>query len=129
MNKKSLNRVILIGRIGLTPEKSFTQSGLSISTFSLATNEILKNAEGTKIEHTEWHNIVSIGKQSNFVSEFLKKGQLVSIEGRLRTKKWKDKNKINHYKTEVITDSITPLEWKDDAVNSSTSIDNTTFEK
>mgnify|MGYP000872380508 CR=1 FL=1 len=114
MQKRSVNKVIIVGRVGLNPERKYTTSGLSIANYSIATNETKSSEDGFKTDHTEWHNIVSIGKQADFVTEYLKKGQLVCIEGKLRTKKWEDKNKILHYRTEIITDSITPLEWKKD---------------
>ncbi|MAJ45499.1 MAG: hypothetical protein CMF96_12260 [Candidatus Marinimicrobia bacterium] len=110
MQKRSINKVILIGRVGQPPEGKYTPSGIAIANYSIATNETITKSDGSKIAHTEWHNIVSIGKQANFVTEFIKKGQLVSIEGRLRTNKWNDKNKITHYKTEILSDSIIPLE-------------------
>lgn len=114
MQKRSINKVILVGRIGQSPEGKYTPSGVSIANYSLATNETKTNSDGNKIDHTEWHNIVSIGKQADFVTAYIKKGQLVSIEGKLRTNKWEDKNKVTHYKTEILSDSITPLEWKED---------------
>ena len=115
MNKRSINKVILVGRIGSNPEGKYTPSGISIANYSIATNETKANSEGNKTDHTEWHNIVSIGKQADFITEYVKKGQLICIEGKLRTNKWEDKNKVTHYKTEILTDSVTPLEWKDDS--------------
>ena len=115
MNKRSINKVILVGRIGSNPEGKYTPSGISIANYSIATNEIKANSDGNKTDHTEWHNIVSIGKQADFITEYVKKGQLICIEGKLRTNKWEDKNKVTHYKTEILTDSVTPLEWKDDS--------------
>ena len=116
MQKRSINKVFLIGRIGQTPERKYTPSGISIINYSLATNETKINTEGNKIEHTEWHNIISIGKQADFVAEYIKKGQLVCIEGKLKTNKWQDKKNITHYKTEIVSETITPLEWKEDNI-------------
>lgn len=115
MQKMSVNKVILVGRVGLNPEGKYTPSGISIANYSIATNETKANSDGNKTEHTEWHNIVSIGKQADFVTEYIKKGQLICVEGKLRTQKWEDKNKVTHYKTEILADSVTPLEWKDDS--------------
>ena len=115
MQKMSVNKVILVGRVGLNPEGKYTPSGISIANYSIATNETKANSDGNKTEHTEWHNIVSIGKQADFVTEFIKKGQLICVEGKLRTQKWEDKNKVIHYKTEILADSVTPLEWKDES--------------
>ena len=114
MQKRSVNRVILVGRVGQSPEGRFTPSGLSVVNYSIATNETKLNSDGNKTEHTEWHNIVSLGKQADFVSEYVKKGQLICIEGKLRTQKWEDKNKVTHYKTEIVSDTVTPLEWRSD---------------
>ena len=114
MQKMSINRVILVGRVGAMPSTRVSKSGISIASFSLATNEIIKKTTDQKIEHTEWHNIITIGNQADFVSEYIKKGQLISIEGRLRTSKWENNDNITRYKTEVYADSITPLEWRND---------------
>ena len=115
MQKMSVNKVILVGRVGLNPEGKYTPSGISIANYSIATNETKANFDGNKTEHTEWHNIVSIGRQADFVTEYIKKGQLICVEGKLRTQKWEDKNKVTHYKTEILADSVTPLEWKDES--------------
>ena len=114
MQKRSVNRVILVGRIGQSPEGRYTPSGLSVVNYSIATNETKSNSDGNKTDNTEWHNIVSLGKQADFVSEYVKKGQLICIEGKLRTQKWEDKNKVTHYKTEIVSDTVTPLEWRSD---------------
>ena len=115
MQKRSVNKVIIVGRVGSNPEGKYTPSGISIANYSIATNETKSSSDGTKTDHTEWHNIVSIGKQADFVTEYLKKGQLICIEGKLRTQKWEDKNKVTHYKTEILADSVTPLEWRDES--------------
>ena len=114
MQKRSVNRVIIVGRVGQSPEGRFTPSGLSVVNYSIATNETKSNSDNNKTDHTEWHNIVSLGKQADFVSEYVKKGQLICIEGKLRTQKWEDKNKVTHYKTEIVSDTVTPLEWRSD---------------
>ena len=114
MQKRSVNKVILVGRVGLNPEGKYTATGLSIANYSIATNETKSSQNGNKTDHTEWHNIVSLGKQADFISEYVKKGQLICIEGKLRTQKWEDKNKVTHYKTEIVSDTVTPLEWRPD---------------
>ena len=120
MSKNSINRVILVGHVGQDPELKFTTSGHSISTFSLATNEVWIDAEKNKKEHTEWHNIVAWDKLSDFANQYLKKGQLVFIEGKLRTRSWEDKNKNTRFKTEIVCQQITPLEWKKSEENKKT---------
>ena len=112
MQKSSVNKVILVGHIGNKPEGRYTSSGTSTATFSLATNESWIDNDKEKKEHTEWHNIVTWNKLADFATEYLQKGQLIYIEGKLQTRKYKDKDDIQHWKTEVISNVITPLEWK-----------------
>lgn len=86
----TVNRVILIGRLGKDPEIKYTPSGMAMATFSLATDENRKDSEGKRQTQTEWHNIVLWGKQAEIAGEFLKKGKLVYLEGRLQTRTWED---------------------------------------
>ena len=112
MQKSSVNKVILVGHIGNKPEGRYTPSGTSTASFSLATNESWIDNDKEKKEHTEWHNIVAWNKLADFATEYLQKGQLIYIEGKLQTRTYKDKDDIQHWKTEVISNVITPLEWK-----------------
>jgi len=112
ISKNSINRVILVGHVGQKPEQKFTTSGHAISTFSLATNEFWIDVDKNKKEHTEWHNIVVWNKLADFVKEYVVKGQLVYVEGRIHTQSWVDKNNIRQNRKEIICDSVTPLEWK-----------------
>ena len=109
INKKSINKVILVGHVGKDPGVRFTKEGRLIASFSLATHEIKKESR----EHTEWHNIVAWGKMGEFVEQYIKKGQLVCVEGALRTRKWEDKEGGSRSITEVFTSNIIPLEWKE----------------
>ena len=112
MQKSSVNKVILVGHIGNKPEGRYTPSGTSTATFSLATNESWIDSNKEKKEHTEWHNIVAWNKLADFTTEYLQKGQLIYIEGKLQTRTYKDKNDVQHWKTEIVSNVITPLEWK-----------------
>ena len=112
MQKSSVNKVILVGHIGNKPEGRYTPSGTSTVTFSIATNEAWINNEQEKKDHTEWHNIVAWNKLADFSTEYLQKGQLIYLEGKLQTRTYKDKDNIQHWKTEVVASIITPLEWK-----------------
>ena len=94
MSKNSINRVILVGHVGQDPELKFTTSGNSVTTFSLATNEVWADAENNKKEHTEWHNVVVWNKLADFATDYLDKGQLVYIEGKLQTRSYNDKDGI-----------------------------------
>ena len=112
MQKSSVNKVILVGHIGNKPEGRYTPSGTSTASFSLATNESWLDNEKEKKERTEWHNIVAWNKLADFATEYLQKGQLIYIEGKLQTRTYKDKDDVQHWKTEVVANVITPLEWK-----------------
>ena len=95
-----VNKVILVGRLGKDPEIRYTPSGTAIATFSIATNHSQKS-EGEWVEKTEWHNILTFGKQAEFVGEYLLKGRQVFIEGRLQTNSWEDQQGVKKYKTEI----------------------------
>ena len=112
MQKSSVNKVILVGHIGNKPEGRYTPSGTSTASFSLATNESWINSENEKQERTEWHNIIAWNKLADFTTEYLQKGQLIYIEGRMQTRTYKDKEDIQRRVTEIVSTAITPLEWK-----------------
>jgi len=112
MQKSSVNKVILVGHIGNKPEGRYTPSGTSTASFSLATNESWIDSENKKHERTEWHNIIAWNKLADFATEYLQKGQLIYIEGRIQTRTYKDKEEIQRRISEVVTTAITPLEWK-----------------
>ena len=122
MQKSSVNKVILVGHIGNKPEGRYTSSGTSTATFSLATNESWIDNDKEKKEHTEWHNIVAWNKLADFATEYLQKGQLIYIEGKLQTRTYKDKDNVQHWKTEVVANVITPLEWKTGEKNENGSV-------
>lgn len=114
MQKNSLNRVILIGHLGGNPEGRYTQQGRATASLTLATNESWTSKEGKAIKHTEWHRLVAWGQLAEFSVGCLYKGQLINAEGRLRTRKWEDKEGLTHQTTEILCSSIVPLEWKKD---------------
>ena len=107
----SFNRVILIGRLGGNPELRYIpQTDRAVANFSLATNERIFNPNTTESDvRTEWHRIVSWGKQAEFCEKYLSKGKQVLIEGRLRTEKWQDRDGNQRYTTKVHAQSITLL--------------------
>ena len=112
MQKSSVNKVILVGHIGNKPEGRYTPSGVSTANFSLATNESWIDSENQKQERTEWHNIIAWNKLADFATEYLQKGQLIYIEGRLQTHTYKDKEDIQRRVTDIVSTTLTPLEWK-----------------
>ncbi len=98
----SVNKVILIGRLGRDPEVRYTPSGKAVANFSIATSEQWTNKEGTKTEQTEWHRIVAWGRTGEICGEYLKKGSMVYIEGKLQTRSWEDREGVKKYTTEVV---------------------------
>jgi len=109
MQKGSLNKAQLIGHLGADPESRFTTSGSAVANLTIATNESWRSAEGDTKEKTEWHRVVIFGKMAETAAEYMKKGQLVYIEGRLQTRSWEDKDNVKRYTTEVLCDSFTML--------------------
>jgi single-strand DNA-binding protein len=103
----SVNKVILLGRLGKDPETRTTPNGTVVTRFSLATSERRKDASGNWGEHTEWHNVVTFGKTAENVQKFLKKGREVFIEGKISTNKWQDKEGKDRYTTEIIAAGVT----------------------
>ncbi len=109
----SLNKVQLIGNLGSDPEVRTFPDGARIATVSLATYERWKDREsGETKERTEWHNIVFGGPVVETVTQYLHKGSTVYVEGRLRTRKWQDKDKQDRYTTEVVARSFRFLDKK-----------------
>ncbi|MBI3535289.1 MAG: single-stranded DNA-binding protein [Deltaproteobacteria bacterium] len=103
----SVNKVILVGRLGQNPEVRFTPSGAAVANFSIATNEIWNDkATGQKQERTEWHRIVVWGKLAELCQQYLTKGKQAYVEGRLQTKQWKDKDGQTRYTTEINAQSV-----------------------
>ena len=112
MQKSSVNKVILVGHIGNKPEGRYTSNGISTASFSLATNESWIDLDNKRQERTEWHNIIAWNKLADFSVEYLVKGQLVYLEGRIQSRSYTDKDNINRRVTDIILTFITPLAWK-----------------
>jgi single-strand DNA-binding protein len=104
-----VNKVILVGRIGRAPEVQYTPSGAAVAKFSVATSETWKDKQGAKQERTEWHNVVAWNKLGEIVGEYVTKGMLVYIEGKLSTRTWEDKNGGKRQTTEIVADTIKML--------------------
>ena len=96
-----INKVILIGRLGADPEIRYTPSGAEVANFRIATSEVWTNKEGGKEERTEWHRIVAWRGLAKICGEYLSKGKLVYIEGRLRTRSWEDREGNKRSTTEI----------------------------
>src|SRR5690242_17355915 len=102
----SVNKVILVGRLGQNPEVRYTPSGAAVANFSVATNESWMDKAGQKQERTEWHKVVVWGKTAENCGQFLAKGRQVYIEGRLQTRQWQDKDNQTKYTTEVQAQTV-----------------------
>jgi len=111
----SVNKVILVGRLGKDPEIRSTPSGTSVAKFSLATDDRYTDKAGEKQERTEWHNIVAWGKLAEICGQYLRKGKLIYIEGSIRTDTWDDKETgQKRYRTEIIANQMQMLDRKGD---------------
>jgi single-strand DNA-binding protein len=111
----TVNKVILIGRLGKDPEIRSTPSGTSVAKFSIATDERWTDKSGEKQERTEWHNIVAWGKLAEICGQYLRKGKLVYIDGSIRTESWDDKESgQKKYKTTIVADTMQMLDKKGD---------------
>lgn len=104
-----LNKVMVIGYLGRDPEMRFTPSGKSVTNFSVACNRSWKNAEGEKITETEWFNVLAWGSLAETSKQFLKKGSLVYVEGRLQSRSWQDKEGRPHKSVEIVAQDIIAL--------------------
>lgn len=105
----SVNKVILIGNLGTDPEVRHLESGAAVAQFRLATNEFYKDKQGNRVERTEWHNIVAWRGLAEMVEKYVKKGQSIYVEGKIRTRQYQDKDQQTRYVTEIVADEITML--------------------
>lgn len=102
----SVNKVILLGRLGQDPELKYTPSGTAVCNFSLATTESWSDKSGQKQERTEWHRIVVWGKLAELCNQYLSKGRQAFVEGALQTRSWDDKQGQKRYTTEINAKTI-----------------------
>lgn len=96
-----MNHVALVGYVGADPTVNAGRNGHEITTFSLAITEKFKNKDGSMIERTDWHKIVCFGYTAKYVSDYIRKGDLVSVEGKLKNNNYTDKNGTKHFETQV----------------------------
>jgi single-strand DNA-binding protein len=103
----SINKVILIGNLGRDPEVRYTPSGAAVCNVSVATTRNWKDkSSGDKVEETEWHRVVFYDRLAEIAGEYLKKGRPVYVEGRLKTRKWQDKDGKDNYTTEIVAEQM-----------------------
>jgi len=105
----SVNKVILVGRLGRDPETRYTGSGQAVGNFSVATDETYKDRNGERQKRTEWHKIVVWGKQAEIAQQYLKKGSLVFIEGRIQSREWQDKEGQKRTSFEIVANNFRML--------------------
>jgi len=112
----SVNKVILVGRLGRDPETRFTSGGQAVANFSLATDESYKDRNGERQKRTEWHKIVVWGKQAEIAQQYLKKGSLVFIEGRIQSREWQDKEGQKRTSFEIVASNFRMLGGRSDGM-------------
>ncbi|NBQ91388.1 MAG: single-stranded DNA-binding protein [Betaproteobacteria bacterium] len=106
----SINKVILIGNLGRDPELRYTPSGSAVCNVSIATTRNWKSKDsGERVEETEWHRVVFYDRLAEIAGEYLKKGRPVYVEGRLKTRKWQDKDGKDNYTTEIVAEQMQML--------------------
>ena len=105
----SVNKVILVGNLGRDAEVRYTPSGAAVATLNLATTEVFKDREGQRKEDTQWHRVILWGKTAETLRDYLTKGKQIYVEGRLQTRKWKDKDGNDKYTTEVVAENMQML--------------------
>ncbi len=110
----SVNKVILIGNLGKDPEVRHLEGGVAVARFPLATSESYKDKSGQRQEKTEWHNIVLWRGLAEVAEKYLRKGQSVFIEGKIRTNQYQDKEGVQRYSTEIVADTMTMLGSRSD---------------
>ena len=105
----SVNKVILVGRLGRDPETRYTSGGQAVANLSVATDESYKDRNGERQKRTEWHKIVVWGKQAEIAQQYLKKGSLVFIEGRIQSREWQDKEGQKRTSFEIVANNFRML--------------------
>lgn len=109
-----VNKVILIGNVGGDPDVKYLEGGVAVARFSLATSEVYNNKNGERVTQTEWHNIVLWRNLAQIAEKYVKKGMMLYVEGRLRTRSWDDQNGVKRYTTEIYGDNFQMLSRKQD---------------
>ncbi len=106
MAKGTVNKVIIIGRLGADPDIRYSASGVAVAKFNVATNERVPAGEGNWEERTEWNRVVAFGKLAEICGNYLGKGKLVYLEGSLRTNQWEDQQGVKRYTTEIVARDV-----------------------
>jgi single-strand DNA-binding protein len=109
-----INKAILVGRLGGDPEVRHLEGGSIVARLNLATTESYKNRNGERVDETEWHTVTFWGRTAEVAEKYLKKGDMIYVEGRIRTRKWEDKEGNTRYTTEIVGQNMTMLGSKGD---------------
>ena len=112
----SVNKVILVGRLGRDPETRYTSGGQAVANFSVATDESYKDRNGERQKRTEWHKIVVWGKQAEIAQQYLKKGAQIYLEGRIQSREWQDKEGQKRTSFEIVANSFRMLGGRGDGM-------------
>ncbi len=118
-SRNSVNKVILVGHVGAKPEVRYTNTGSAVANFNIATNEQWVDGDGNRQDRTDWHRVVAWRQQAEFCEQYIDKGQLLYVEGKLQTRTWEDKNGAKRYTTEVVADTLTMLGGRGDSGSAS----------
>lgn len=111
----SINRATIIGNVGRDPELRYSAAGAAVCNITVATSRNWKDkTSGEKVEETEWHRVVFYDRLAEIAGEYLKKGRSVYVEGRLKTRKWTDKEGVERYTTEIVAENMQMLGGRDD---------------
>lgn len=106
---KGINKAIIVGRCGKDPEVKYLPSGQAVASLSVATSESWKDKDGQKQEKTEWHKVVAFGRLAEIIGQYVKKGGMVYVEGKLQTRSW-EKDGQKHYSTEIVASELQMLD-------------------
>lgn len=109
-----INKVILVGRVGKDPEVRHLDNNQAVARFTLATNETYKNKSGEKVTNTEWHNIIVWRSLAEIAGRYVKKGTMLYVEGKIRTRSWDDKDGNKRYTTEIEADNFQMLSTRNE---------------
>lgn len=113
-----INKVILVGRVGKDPDIRHLDQNVKVATFRLATDESYKNSNGEKITNTEWHTVVLWRGLADITEKYVKKGSLLYIEGKIKTREWTDKDGNKRYNMEIVADTMQMLDKRSDQASS-----------
>ena len=125
----SVNKVILVGRLGKDPEVRYSQGGSAVTNFNLATSRVYKNKQGEKVDETEWHKCTAFSRTAEICGEYLHKGSLIYVEGRLQTRDWEDKDGNKRWTTSIIVENMRMLGSKGEGAGAPAKSGDNPFDK